>query len=136
MGTFTPTSGASFNADGSIGIGVECNFASADPGWAVAVADQTWPVYNVNAYELYGTLAMRAAGEADILARMWLDGRLVFNGNLKTPVGGPATANVWIYVAPTGLKSPASKLKIHVEAAGASAGWPIDCEIELCGRWS
>jgi hypothetical protein len=135
LGSFTPSSGAAFSADGGIGIGVECNFMAADPGSQLAVAEQTWPVTNVTAYELYGTLAMRAADEADILARIWLDGRLIFNGNLKTPVGGPATENIWIYVAPAALKAPASQLKIHVEAAAAGAGWPVDCEIELGGRW-
>jgi hypothetical protein len=42
-------------------------------------------------------------------------------------------ANGAIPVPPDG--SP-YQLKVHIEAASAADGWPVDSEIELCGRWS
>ena len=42
-------------------------------------------------------------------------------------------ANGAIPVPPDG--SP-YQLKVHIEAASAGGGWPVDSEIELCGRWS
>jgi hypothetical protein len=42
-------------------------------------------------------------------------------------------ANGAIPVPPDG--SP-YQLKVHIEATAAGGGWPVDSEIELCGRWS
>jgi hypothetical protein len=28
------------------------------------------------------------------------------------------------------------RMKVHVEVASVGGGWPVDSEIELCGRWS
>lgn len=78
---------------------------------------------------------MRSQGKADILVRIWLDGRLVLNANLKTQDGGPASQNIWVHVPPLALQEPTSNLRIYIGAAGAGNAWPVNCEIELAGRW-
>jgi hypothetical protein len=130
MADFTPNSSASFNDDGGIGVGMEVVF---DQAGQPATADAEFTAAGVNAYELYGTITTRAEGKADVLVRLSLDGRVILNANQKLHDAG--AVNQWVYVPPTALKAPASTLKVHVEAAGAGNAWPINCEIELSGRW-
>jgi hypothetical protein len=128
MANFTPTSSSGFGTDGSIGVGMEVFFDGQGE------ADQTFPVPNVNAYEMYGTIAMRSEDKADVLIRIYLDDRVIFNANMKTQ--GKESKNLWCYVPPTGMKAPASALRVSIGAAAAGDAWPVNCEVEMSGRWS
>ena len=97
-------------------------------------ADQTWPLtVPISAIELWGTIAMRASGTADILVRIWAGSRLVLNENLKQT--GAGTQNIQVHVPAMAFQAPAATIRIQIGAAGAGNAWPVDAEIELTGRW-
>lgn len=133
MSSYTASSGAYFNDDGSCGIGVECFFQPGSP----SLATQSWPLNApVNAVELWGNVSMRTSGQqADVLIGVFLDSREIWgailkanNGTVNLPVHAPAM--------PISKTSPAPVLRVDMQAGGSGDAWnPLNCEIRLCGRW-
>ena len=133
MSSYTATSGAYFNDDGSCGIGVECFFDAGSP----SVATQSWTLSApVNAVELWGNVSMRTSGQqADVLVGVFLDGREIWGAILKAQTG---TVNLPAHAPamPINKTSPNPVLRVDMQAAGSGDAWsPMNCEIRLCGRW-
>ena len=135
MSSYTATSGAYFNDDGSCGIGVECFFEQGTP----SVATQSWTLSApVNAVELWGNVSMRTSGQqADVLVGVFLDSRQIWGAILK---GGSYqnTVNLFAHAPamPITKTSPNPVLRVDMQAAGDGSAWnPMNCEIRLCGRW-
>lgn len=135
MSSYTPSSGAYFNDDGSAGIGVECFFQQGSPSKATQSWNFTFPV---KAIAYWGNVSMRTSGQqADVLIGVFLDGREIWGAILKGG-GYQNTVNLPAFVDPelTNTQATASVLRVDMEAAGSGDAWnPLNCEIRLCGRW-